>query len=51
MSSRGSFEERARAEVERIRAKEAAKEERKQERIRELAKEAREHREAEAETE
>ena len=48
---RESFEERARAEVERIKAKEAAEEERKQDRMRELAKQASEHREAEAEKE
>jgi hypothetical protein len=46
-----SFEERAREEVERIKAENAAEEERKQERMRELAKEARERREAEAEEE
>jgi hypothetical protein len=48
MSRRKSFEERAREEVERIKAQEAAEEERKQERMRELADEARQRREAEA---
>jgi hypothetical protein len=48
MGRRKSFEERAREEVERIKAEEAAEEERKAERMRELAKEARERREAEA---
>jgi hypothetical protein len=48
MSRRKSFEERAREEVERIKAQEAAEEERKQERMRELAEEARQHREAQA---
>ena len=42
------FERRARDEVERIKAKEAAEEERKQARMRELAEQARERREAEA---
>jgi hypothetical protein len=51
MSRRKSFEERAREEVERIKAENAAEEERKRERMRELAKEARERREAEAEKE
>jgi hypothetical protein len=37
MSRRKSFEERAREEVERIKAQEAAEEERKQERMREAA--------------
>jgi hypothetical protein len=48
MSRRKSFEERAREEVARIKAEEAAEEERKQERMRELAEEASERREAEA---
>jgi hypothetical protein len=48
MARKGSFEERARAEVERIKAEKAAEEERKEERMKELAKEARERREAEA---
>jgi hypothetical protein len=48
MGSNKSFENRAREEVERIQAEEAAKEERKQARMRELADQAREHREAEA---
>jgi hypothetical protein len=43
-----SFARRAREEVERIKAQEAAEEERKQARIRELAEQARERREAEA---
>jgi hypothetical protein len=41
-----SFERRAREEVERIKAQEAAEEERKQARLRELAGQARERREA-----
>ena len=48
MSRTNSFEERAREEVARIKAEEAAEDQRKQERMRELAKEARERREAEA---
>jgi colicin import membrane protein len=51
MSRRDSLEERARAEVERIKAEEAAEQERKQERMRELAEQARERREVEAEKE
>jgi hypothetical protein len=51
VSRREAFEERARAEVERIKAEKAAEEERKQARMRELAKEARARREAEAEEE
>jgi hypothetical protein len=43
-----SFEKRAREEVERIKAEEAAEEERKQARMRELAEQARKRREAEA---
>jgi hypothetical protein len=43
-----SFERRAREEVERIKAGEAAEEEHKQARMRELAEQARERREAEA---
>jgi hypothetical protein len=43
-----SFEKRAREEVERIKAQEAAVEERKQARMMELAEQARERREAEA---
>jgi hypothetical protein len=46
MSRNRSFERRAREEVERIKAQEAAEEERKQARMRELAEQAREHREA-----
>ena len=41
MGRRKSFEERAREEVERIKAEEAAADERKQERMRELAEQAR----------
>jgi hypothetical protein len=48
MGRNRSFERRAREEVERIKAEEAAEEERKQARMRELAEEARERREAEA---
>ena len=48
MVRKGSFEEQARAEVERIKAERAAEEVRKQERMRELAEEARQHREAQA---
>jgi hypothetical protein len=48
MVRKGSFEERARAEVERIKIQEAENEQRLQERMRELAEEARERREAEA---
>jgi hypothetical protein len=48
MGRKGTFEERARAEVERIKGEKAAEEERKQERMRELAEEARERREAQA---
>jgi hypothetical protein len=47
MGRNGTFEERAREEVERIKAQEAAEEERKQARMRELAEQARERREAE----
>jgi colicin import membrane protein len=48
MGRKGSFEERARAEVERIKGEEAEKEQRLEQRMRELAEEAREYREAEA---
>jgi hypothetical protein len=48
MSRCRSFERRAREEVERIKAEEAAEQERKQARMRELAEQARERREAEA---
>ena len=48
MTSRGTYAERARAEVERIKGEKVAEEQRKQERMRELAEEARQHREAEA---
>jgi hypothetical protein len=48
MGKKGSFEERARAEVERIKAEKSAEEERKQARMRELAEEERNQREAEA---
>jgi hypothetical protein len=48
MGRKGSFEERARAEVERIQGERVAEGERKQARIRELAEEARERREAQA---
>jgi hypothetical protein len=48
MGTNRSFARRAREEVERIKAEEAAKEERKQARMRELAEQARERREAEA---
>ena len=51
MGRKGSFEERARAEVERIKGEKAAEAERKQARMRELAEEARERREAESEKE
>jgi hypothetical protein len=51
MGRKRSFEERARAEVERIKAERVAEEERKQARMRELAEDARERREAEAEKE
>jgi len=48
MGRNKSFERRAREEVERIKAEEAAEEERKQERLGKLAEEARRRREAEA---
>jgi hypothetical protein len=48
MSRNRSFERRAREEVERIKAQEAAEEERKQARMKELAEQARERREVEA---
>jgi hypothetical protein len=48
MGRNRSIERRAREEVERIKAEEAAEEERKQERMKKLAEEARERREAEA---
>jgi hypothetical protein len=48
MGTNRSFEKRAREEVERIKAQEAAKEEYKQARMRELVEQARERREAEA---
>jgi hypothetical protein len=48
MGRNRAFERRARGEVERINAQEAAEEERKQARMRELAEQARERREAEA---
>jgi hypothetical protein len=48
MGRKGSFEERARAEVERIKGEEAEKEQRLEQRMRELAEEAREYREAQA---
>jgi hypothetical protein len=48
MGRNRSFETRARAEVERIKAQEAAEEERRQSRMRELAEQARQRREAEA---
>jgi hypothetical protein len=48
MGTNRSFERRAREEVERIKAEEAAEEEHKQARMRELAEQARERREAEA---
>jgi hypothetical protein len=48
MGRNRSFEKRAREEVERIKAEEAAEEERKQARMRELVEQARERREAEA---
>jgi ABC-type oligopeptide transport system substrate-binding subunit len=48
MGTNRSFEKRAREEVERIKAEEAAEKERKQARMRELAEQARERREAEA---
>jgi colicin import membrane protein len=47
MGRNGSFEKRAREEVERIKAQEAAEQERKQARMRELAEQARERKEAE----
>jgi hypothetical protein len=48
MGTNRSFERRAREEVERIKAEEAAEEERKQARMRELAEKAEERREVEA---
>lgn len=48
MGRNGSFERRAREEVERIKAEEAAEEERKQARMRELSEQARELRETAA---
>ena len=48
MGRNRSFEERAREEVERIKAQEAADEEHREARMRELAEQARERREAEA---
>jgi colicin import membrane protein len=48
MSRNKSFERRAREEVERIKAQEAAEEERKQAKLKELAEQARERREAKA---
>ena len=48
MGRNRSFERRAREEVERIKAEEAAEEERGQAKMRELAEQARERREAEA---
>jgi hypothetical protein len=48
MGRNRSFERRAREEVERIKAQEAAEEERNQARMMELAEQARERREAEA---
>ena len=48
MGTNRSFEKRAREEVERIKAQEAAEQERKQARMKELAEQARERREAEA---
>jgi hypothetical protein len=48
MGRNRSFEKRARAEVERIKAQEAAEEERRQARMRELAEQAKEQRETEA---
>jgi len=48
MGRNRSFEKRAQAEVERIKAEEAAAEECKQARMRELSEQARERREAEA---
>jgi hypothetical protein len=48
MGTNRAFEKRARKEVERIKAQEAAEEERKQARMRELTEEARKRREAEA---
>jgi hypothetical protein len=48
MGRKGTFEEQARAEVERIKGEKVAEEERKQARMRELAEEARQRREAEA---
>jgi hypothetical protein len=48
MGRNRSFERRAREEVERINAQDAAEEERKQARMRELAEQARERRKAEA---
>jgi len=48
MGKNRSFERRAREEVERIKAREAAEEERNQARMRELAEQARERREVEA---
>ena len=51
MGRNRSFEKRAREEVERIKAEEAAEQERKQARLRKLAEQARKRREAEAEEE
>jgi hypothetical protein len=48
MGRNRSLEERAREEVERIKAQEAAEEEHRQARMRELAEQARDYREAEA---
>jgi hypothetical protein len=48
MGRKGSFEERARAEVDRTKSDRDAEEQRKQERMRELVEEDREHREAQA---
>jgi hypothetical protein len=48
MGRNRSFEKRTRAEVERIKAQEAAEEERRQARMRELAEQAKEQRETEA---
>jgi hypothetical protein len=48
MGTNRSFEKRAREEVERIKAQEAAEKERQQARMRELAEQARERREDEA---
>jgi hypothetical protein len=48
MGRNGTFEERAREEVERIKAQETAEEEHKQARMRELVEQARDRREPEA---